>query len=202
MTTRFALALALLAQAGPAAADAPVTISFFEDAPPRRQDSWVAVEAPVVVVPRGDSYATGLAPSFTVFHDNGHGAVGARFRTGLVSDRMTREKEPLSTLGFVFRAGVRGPWVEVGGGAGQEGARLGLAAEAGVGVDFAIGTATLSLSARYLHFDLDLGGDGRTDALLGGLGVTFGHAAPPPRKPRPAPGTILTVTVREHATRD
>lgn len=201
MTVRTVVALALVAYASPVAADPPVTISFYEPPPRPAFDDWFAVDAPLVVMPHADSTSLGLVPSVTVFRDNGKGAIGARFRAGLVSDRMTQEQRPLSTLGVISRIGVRGPWAEVGGGLGQDGTRVGLAVEAGVGWDFGVGTGTVSLSARYVHFDLELGAERRVHAFMAGVGVSFGHTPPPPPIVRPRPGTILTVTVREHASR-
>ena len=176
MTTRHVLALAFLVPAMPAWAD-PVASVAVTGRSEQTHDDWFAVDAPVLAVPDADGASMGFAPSIGVFRDNGHGAIGARFRGGFVNDRVTDETRTTGTLGFVFRVGMLGPWAEVGGGAGMHGEYFGLSAEVGVGWDFRLGGATVSLSARYVHFDLDMSMDSqRSDGVLAGVGTYFGRA--------------------------
>ncbi|MFN0252605.1 MAG: hypothetical protein ACKV2T_37360 [Kofleriaceae bacterium] len=177
MTIRAAFALALMVPVAPAWADSDASVTASAEGSNDRDD-WIAVDAPVIAVAENGGASVGVAPSISAFRDNGHGAIGARFRGGLLSNRVTDETRTTGTLGFVFRVGMPGPWVEVGGGAGKYGEHIGLSAELGVGYDFRLGTTTLSVSARYVHFDLDVSEDRMSaDAALVGLGTYFGRAA-------------------------
>lgn len=176
MTIRAVLALTLVVPAASAWADpaASVTASVERS---DRNDEWLALAAPVLAVPENGGASVGFAPSISAFLDNGHGAIGARFRGGFVTDHVTDETSTTGTLGFVFRVGMRGPWAEVGGGGGKHGKFVGLGAELGVGYDFMLGTTTVSVSARYIHFDLSMSEDGKTaDGVLAGIGTYFGRA--------------------------
>lgn len=178
---RFLVApLVLVATLSPASADpsdAQVSASATSS---REPDDWVQVEAPMVIAAGDDGGTTvGAAPSIAAFRDNEHGAIGARFRAGVVTDTSTDQRGAVGTLGFVFRVGVHGPWAEVGGGGGKFESFVGLSAELGAGWDFAVGSSTVSASVRFVHFDLGLSERSRTaNAAMVGVGTYFGRTTP------------------------
>ncbi len=168
--------VAALSSASADPGDAQVTASASSSGEP---DDWLQVEAPMVIAAGDGGTTVGAAPSIAAFRDNEHGAIGARFRAGLVTDTSTDERGAVGTLGFVFRVGMHGPWAEVGGGGGKLESFVGLAAEVGAGWDFAVGSTTVSASVRFVHFDLGLSERSRTaNAAMVGVGTYFGRTTP------------------------
>ena len=138
---------------------------------------------------RGGFLSNGPAPSDSSIKDPGTGGLGAlmalaRFR-------------PLPQQGSEVDSHARGPWIEVGVGAGLTGSLVRATGEAGLGWNFRVSNITFGPTLRYLHVMQPSSVLDSSDAqiALAGLEVVLHDthpAAPPPPPPAPAPAPKMS----------
>jgi outer membrane protein OmpA-like peptidoglycan-associated protein len=140
---------------------------------------------------RGGFLSNGPAPKDPSIKDPGTGGLGALMALARFRPLPQEGSNAGSNAGSDAGSHARGPWIEVGVGAGLTGSLVRATGEAGLGWNFRAGGITFGPTLRYLHVMQPASALDSSDAQIGlaGLEVVLHdthESAPPPTPPMPA----------------